>query len=307
MPGAASLYHRVTCEYAGSQAFHAPKLAAVWTGYAALWEQWYGLPRGNARIWVHDAGWTPISAFASFMITGRAATLTNSHARVLGRYGQQALQCALAMPLEQTGLAASTLAARRAALQAAVHREGAIGAVQALGGRVVNKNFTGSQATIGAGLFDLCHSGNALEHYPPTALRRFLATCVTSLRRGGIASHVVDHRDHLHHVDRTWPFLLHRSLPERAYRMLFGHVLLYHNRLTPTQMMACLESVGLERVMVRRAGADLVYKPDEEVLRQPSGVPAWTQTCPAWARVGAGPASPLDARTTYAHYVYRKR
>ncbi|MBK9071357.1 MAG: class I SAM-dependent methyltransferase [Myxococcales bacterium] len=211
------------------------------------------------------------------------------------------------MPLEQTGIDASTLAARRTALQAAVHRVGALEAVQALGGSLANKKLSGSEIALAPGSFDLCHSGNALEHYPPTALRRFLEACVTALRPGGIASHVVDHRDHLHHVDRTWPFLLHRSLPDRAYQMLFGHELLYHNRLTPTQMMSCLESVGLERIMVRRAGADLFYKMDEEVLRQSSGVPAWTQKLPACARGVAATISPLDARTTYAHYVYRKR
>src|SRR2546421_412739 len=69
---------------------------------------------------------------------------------------------------------------------------------------------------------DLCHSGGALEHYPPDALRAFLAECFRILRPGGVASHVFDHRDHLHHADRRWPFLAHLALPDAMYELLYG-------------------------------------------------------------------------------------
>jgi hypothetical protein len=100
-------------------------------------------------------------------------------------------------------------------------------------------------------------------------------------------------------VDRSWPFLFHRALPEKTYHWLFGHPLLYHNRLGPTDVMRLFEEAGFERILVRRAGVDFRYTSDDEVLRQPAGLPAW-------ARRRAPELSELDLRTAYGHYLYRK-
>ena len=39
----------------------------------------------------------------------------------------------------------------------------------------------------------------------------------------------------LRHVDGRWPFLLHMALPDDVYRVLFGHRLMFHNRLAPAR------------------------------------------------------------------------
>jgi len=170
--------------------------------------------------------------------------------------------------------------------------------IEALGGRVCD-GLERTKIPLESASMDLCHSGNALEHYEPRQLMAFLDECHRVLRVGGVASHVIDHRDHLHHVDRAWPFLLHRALPGGIYQGLFGHPLLYHNRLGPPRVMQLLEQAGFERVVVRRAGVDFRYVSEEELLGKPAGLPPW-------ALRYAPPMSGLDLRTAYAHYVYRK-
>ena len=79
--------------------------------------------------------------------------------------------------------------------------EHAADAVEAVGGRLYQQ-IAPAAIPLASGSIDLCHSGGTLEHYPPEELAAFLSECFRILRPGGVASHVFDHRDHLHHADR---------------------------------------------------------------------------------------------------------
>jgi SAM-dependent methyltransferase len=150
---------------------------------------------------------------------------------------------------------------------------------------------------------DLCHSGGALEHYAPDALDAFLAECRRVLRPGGLASHVFDHRDHLHHADAGLPFLAHLALSGPVYQALFGHALGYHNRLSPTQVAARFERAGFEPIAVRR----LVYPARHyaaDDARAAAGTPGLPRALLARRFRGL---SELDLRTAAAHYLYRRR
>jgi SAM-dependent methyltransferase len=148
---------------------------------------------------------------------------------------------------------------------------------------------------------DLCHTGGALEHYPPARLAAFLRESFRILRPGGVASHVYDHRDHLRHVDPTWPFLLHMALPESAYRTLLGHPLLFHNRLAPREVMAMFEAAGFERIAVRRfVLPDKRYVDGNARGAGEAGVPDW---------LASGRLDQLtteDRHTAAIHYLYRR-
>lgn len=290
-------YHGFTCGALGSQAFHPPKLAAAWQRYGAMLRDPCGMPLDGLRCWVHDCGWTPVSGLAAYLVTGRAARLSNTHARVLDRYLEQSLQV-LSQGFGGLAIDSEVLAERRRVMRAAAACGSARRTIEALGGGI-DDDVDVSTIPLDSESIDFCHSGNALEHYRPETLRVLLRECWRVLCPGGIASHVFDHRDHLHHVDRNWPFLFHELLPGTIYRVLFGHPLLYHNRLRPNDVMQVFEDLGFERVWVRRAGVDFRYRPDEEVLDQPPGLPSW-------GRALARPLSELDLRTAYAHYVYRK-
>jgi SAM-dependent methyltransferase len=151
------------------------------------------------------------------------------------------------------------------------------------------------------GTADLCHSGGVLEHEPAERLAAFLRESFRILRPGGIASHVYDHRDHLRHVDPCWPFLLHMALPEGPYRALFGHPLLFHNRLAPREVMARFEAAGFEPIATRRfVLPDKRYVDVHPETAGEAGVPGW---------LGSGRLRALsteDRHTAAIHYLYRK-
>jgi SAM-dependent methyltransferase len=148
---------------------------------------------------------------------------------------------------------------------------------------------------------DLCHSGGILEHCHPEELTAFLRECFRILRPGGVASHVFDHRDHLHHADHGWPFLAHLALPDPLYTLLCGHPLTYHNRLPPAQVMPLFEAAGFEKIADRRLILpDRRYVEGEEALAGRPGVHR-SLLARRFRKL-----SEVDRRTAAAHYLYRK-
>jgi SAM-dependent methyltransferase len=163
---------------------------------------------------------------------------------------------------------------------------------------------TGAHHDLADGSIDLCHSGGALEHEHPDELDRFLAEQVRVLRPGGLASHVFDHRDHLHHADNAVPFLAHLAWPEPVYRGVFGHALGYHSRLSPAEVAARFAAAGLVRVAVRRLiytdGERRWVDSDDAALAGTPGIPRerLASRFRSW--------SEADLRTAAAHYLFRR-
>jgi len=296
LPGGRRAYHAVTRGLLRSQVRVSRKLQRVWPGYVRLWRDRCDLELAGSTIWVHEPGWVPFAPIASYLLTGQGGIVTSTLDHPSDRYVGTAVRAALDAGFD---LEPSVSASRRA--QVAALEPGSV--VELL-------HSTGTRAILGqdpahlplpAGAADLCHSGGVLEHYQPALLTAFLRESFRILRPGGIASHVYDHRDHLRHVDPTWPFLLHMALPERAYRALLGHPLLFHNRLSPRQVMDLFAAAGFQPIAVRR-----FVLPDKRYVdsaAETAGEPG----VPAWLRCGRlGGLSPEDRHTAAIHYLYRK-
>jgi SAM-dependent methyltransferase len=129
-----------------------------------------------------------------------------------------------------------------------------------------------------------------------------LRECLRILRPGGVMSHVLDHRDHLHHADPQWGFLAHLRLSPAAYALLCGHPLLYHNRLLPSQICALFERAGFQRIAVRRMllPSRAYVDTEREALAGEPGIDRARLAAPFRA------ASDADLRTAAAHYLFRK-
>ncbi len=296
-PGGAARYRRITREQLGTIATHVDKLARVWPGYVAIWRELLG-PLDRLPLWVHGPGCTPYSPLAAYLLTGRAGAMTNGHERMHDRFLARALVGALATDFADAAVSDErrrTLAAQRWQTQARP-------LISALGG-ALHEDVQPARVPLPDASMHLCHSGGALEHYSPDALADFLAECRRVLRPGGLASHVFDHRDHLHHADARLPFLAHLTLPEPVYQVLCGHALGYHNRLSPTQVAARFERAGFEKIAVRR----LVY-PARRYAADDASARAGTPGLPRRLLAARFRAlSELDLRTAAAHYLYRRR
>ena len=302
VPGGPRAYHAVTRGVFGSQRRVLRKLQRVWPGYARLWRERCGLDLEGRTIWVHEPGWVPFAPLASYLLTGSGGVLTSSGDRPSNRYARAALRAALDAAFDaQAGSPHER--ARRARLAVFADAAASPTADELLAATDTTTAFGADPARVplASAAADLCHSGGALEHLSPPALAAFIRESFRVLRPGGVASHVYDHRDHLRHVDPSWPFLLHMALPDAAYRALFGHRLLYHNRLPPADVMQLFEAAGFERIAARRfVLPDRRYVDADACAAGAAGVPPWLAT-------GRLPRlSSEDRHTAAIHYLYRK-
>jgi SAM-dependent methyltransferase len=295
LPGGARAYLTVTREWMGTQGTHVDKLRRVWPGYVEQWRR-AGVALEGAEVWVHEGGWTPFPSFGIYLATGRGGVVTNARARVLDRYLGRAANGAIACELRGV----PDLDARRARLEPLRWAPTARSAVEGVGGRLVEAVSLG-RIPIADASVDLCHSGGALEHVDPRSLDAFLRECRRILRPGGVMSHVVDHRDHLHHADRTWPYLGHLVLGPRTYAAACGTPLQYHNRLAPSGVTALLERAGFEPIAIRRLPGPTGEWADDEaaVLAAPPGLDR-ARLAPAFRGI-----SQLDLRTAATHFLFR--
>ena len=296
-PGGASFYREITRDTMGTQATHVDKLKRVWPGYVQVWTgSECGLIMEGLDVWIHEAGWTPYAPLVNFLITGKGGVVTNSQGRLLDRYLSRAVNGAL-----ETGLQFKTKSHERCQLLEALRWESKTeNALKAINADSLQVD-TRSIVPLLDESVDLCHSGGALEHYKPQDLAGFFAECFRVLRPGGIASHVLDHRDHIYHADKKIPFLAHLSLSDPLYNLVYGHSLTYHNRLLPCQIMTMLDTAGFERIVVRRMILpSQKYVADEQMLDGKLGIRS------SLLARRFREASGIDLRTAAAHYLYRK-
>ena len=294
-PGGAHAYRALTRGRMGTAASHVDKLARVWPGYVRVWRA-HGVSLEGAAIWAHDAGATPFMPIAAWMLTGRGAVTTNAHDRFLDRY----LAYARAGALDAAWPDGAIPDERRRAIEGLRWITTCDDALAHLGTQLHDE-----PRAIATHSIDLCHSGGALEHETPDGLDAFLRELRRVLRPGAIASHVYDHRDHLHHADNRLPFLAHLAWPEPVYGALFGHPLGYHARLTPTEVAARCEAAGFPRLAVRRliyaakTGERRWVDRDDDAGAGAPGLPR-----ALLARRFRSISDP-DLRTAAAHYLYR--
>lgn len=295
-PGGALLYRAVTRNLMGTQATHVDKLGRVWPGYAEVWRSRCGLCLEGMEVWIHESGWTPYPFLINYLLTGKGGVATNSEGHILDRYLAHAIDGAMATALPATLIPPE----RRVFLEALRQTTRAEEAIAAVGGTSYSGVSPGKIPLL-ARSSDLCHSGGALEHYRPETLSAFLRECHRVLRPGGIASHVFDHRDHLHHADQRRPFLAHLAVSEARYAAFYGHPLLYHNRLLPEQVMPLFEEAGFERIAVRR----MIY-PERRYVEGEATLEGQPGAERARLKGRFQNTSEIDLRTAAVHYLYRK-
>lgn len=296
LPKGPEFYRRLTREWMGTQATHVDKLSRVWPGYVETFRSRCALGLEGASLWIHEGGWTPFPSLFNFLVSGSAGVVTNAEARVQDRYLARAVTGALNTRLP-VGLVPAARRQQVDVLRWAAH---AAAAIAQLGGKLFEGVDPGRVPLEGESI-DVCHSGGALEHYSPARLDAFLAECHRVLKPGGLASHVFDHRDHLHHADRAYPFLGHLALAGPVYRAFCGHPLGYHNRLLPSQVMQHFDRAGFELIAVRR-----MLLPSRHYVEGDAAL----EGKPGLSRALLAPRfrgiDELDLRTAAGHYLYRK-
>ncbi len=292
LPGGAHVYRELTRKHLGTQATHVDKLARVWPNYVKVWTERCGLELEGLTIWTHEGGWTPFPFFAAYLYTRNAGIVTNFDARLQDRYLARGVNGALSL-----GVGTQE---RRDAIEALRWSDTALNAIESIGGKYIHGN-SAAEIPIESESVDLCHTGGVLEHYRPEVLREFVREQHQILQPGGVASHVFDHRDHLFHADPKLPFLNHLAYSHATYSALFGHKLLYHNRLLPAEIITIFEEAGFELICLRRKILPHdVYTDGPDVMQGSPGLPR-----NRLAKCHRN-ATDEDLRTAAGHYLFRK-
>jgi SAM-dependent methyltransferase len=296
VPGGSHLYQELTRNLMGTQATHTDKLRRVWPTYIQVWQSRCGLHLENLDIWIHEAGWTPFVPLMNYLLTGNGGVATNVGAKMLDRYLSRAVDRVLTTYLPENLVPPE----RRYQIEAFRWYNRISEVVEAVGGKVF-QGITVNKICLSTESIDLCHSGGVLEHYPREMLSDFLTECYRILRPGGVASHVFDHRDHLHHADHRWPFLSHLAFPDSIYNVLWKNTLNYHTLLLPTEIITLFEYAGFEPIAVRRMILPQKhYVEDDEIQK---GIPGVSRSLVAKSFRNVSEA---DIRTAAAHYLFRK-
>jgi|GEM_PF-3448334 len=295
LPGGPDLYRFMTRGLMGTQSTHVEKLSHVWPGYVKTWQERAGLDLEGKRLWVHEGGWTPFPFLLGTILTGRGTTVTNEEGRLQDRYMRHALEEAACLDFGRED-------ANRMVRD--MLERGVTDAHEVVGrtGGLLKEHIDPKQIDLPDQSADIVHSGGTLEHYPPSKLAAFIGETHRILAPGGIASHVFDHRDHLYHADKRYPFLNHLRYRDSAYGLLCGHRLSYHNRLLPEQVEQLFVAGGFEKIAIRRLMLpSRQYTEDEN---PPVGALRGLERERLAAKYQT--ATDLDLCTAAAHYLFRK-
>jgi SAM-dependent methyltransferase len=99
---------------------------------------------------------------------------------------------------------------------------------------------------IPTGSIDICMSMGRLEHFSPSDLEFLFAQMRRVLVRGGLGSHIVDHRDHYWHYDKSIHCFHHLIFSDEEWAALCKGRKLYRNRLLEPDYLRTFEQAGFE-------------------------------------------------------------
>jgi hypothetical protein len=179
------------------------------------------------RMWCFDSGATIAPGLAMGTSSDAPGLLTDRWDRLSNRYCQSSRQM-LQQRGDDVARASNAPADRVEEILRATSSKDAPAALAAIG-----MTYCGSHAAADPewqGNTGFVFSGGALEHYAPEELDAEVARMARALQPGGLMSHVVDHRDHRWHADKSISPLDHLTVEEDDYLSRYSNPLEYHNR-----------------------------------------------------------------------------
>jgi SAM-dependent methyltransferase len=270
LPRGDRLYRWLNSELRGTMSGMAAKWFRVFPNRVAVLQEIFGAEARAQRMWCFDSGATMAAGLAMAVATDQPGLLTDRWDRLSDRYCEVSRRVA-----REKGAELAVLShAPGDRVDAVLHATGGTSALAALA--AVRMTYSGGHAAADdaewAGTIGCVFSAGTLEHYTPEQLEAEVARMARALRRGGVMSHVVDHRDHRWHADKGISPLLHLTLDEDEYLRRFDNPLEYHNRWLRSRYVELFARHGfrVECRDVRGYTADLVPL-DTRLLAPPFG------------------------------------
>ena len=276
-PGGASLYRHLTTRVLGTQHGMAAKWFRVFPAHIRVMQEKFGNEARMVPMWCFDSGATAAAGFANALVSDVPGLLTDRWNRLTNRYLATSRKI-----LIEKGAELATLSNSPAGHHTDVIRQiaGASDCLSALRNLEISYSSSHQEAISEAwrGKIGIVYSAGTFEHYTPEHVDSMLEIMSAALRPRGILSHVIDHRDHRWHADKSIPPLLHLTLDESRYQKQFGNPLDYHNRWLQSRWVESFEKHGFDveckaifrydntLVPLRRSSLDALFRdlPDDD-------------------------------------------
>jgi len=233
LPGGDKVYRWLTSELIGTQAGMAAKWFRVFPAHIRVLQENFGDAARAQRMWCYDSGATIAAGLAMAVATGEPGLLTERRKQLSDRY----CETSRGVLREKGAHLAQLSQAPDNRVEEILQRTAGRKALPALA--AVNMSYSTdhrlAQTDKWRGTIGCIYSAGTLEHYTPQQLEDEVAGMAAALRPGGVLSHVVDHRDHRWHADKTLSPLQHLTLTDGEYARQFNNPLDYHNRWLRSQ------------------------------------------------------------------------
>ncbi len=240
-PGGHHLYRWLTAKVLGMQAGMATKWFRVTPNHVKVMQEHFGPQARDVSMWCFNCGATPAPAYAMAVATDRPGLLTDQDDRMSGRY----LAVSRRLLAEQGPALAQLSAApadRVPSLLEKLPVSGDAGRVMTEIGMTYSSNHAIALEAPWRCTIGLMFSTGNLEHFTPDELEKWMVMVQQAMRPDGVLSHVMDHRDHRWHADKTISPLLQYTLSEEDFQQVMGNSLDYHNRWLRSDWIRFFES-----------------------------------------------------------------
>lgn len=244
LPGGIQLYRWLTASLLGTQAGMAAKWFRVFPAHLNVLRESFGDEARDISLWCLDCGANPAAGYAAAIGTDRPGLLTDRHDRLINRYVETSRNL-----LGDKGANIAKLSgAPSDQVEKILEKSEASSATASLEniGMTYSRDHRIAAGSDWKGRIGCIFSAGTLEHYKSDALENLIEVMRDSLMPGGVLSHVMDHRDHRWHADKSISPLLHYTMEEAEFLKKFDNPLDYHNRWLQSRWKSFLESKGFE-------------------------------------------------------------
>lgn len=238
------LYERLTAVHLGTQEGMSRKWCYWFREHVVLSRRYGRIGFSGKRIWLFEPGWSLAPVILSRLITSKEILVTEDFPRLADRY--------VPIALEETGKVAPAIT-RSAAAPAAdlslpdeLEGETSAGRILDLCGAHYHVGGVRDLDRIDSGSCDICFSMGRLEHFDRDGLSSLLSQMRRILPPGGISSHIVDHRDHFWHFDKSIHCFHHLTFSDTRWNALARGRHVYRNRLLEKDYIRLFQDSGFE-------------------------------------------------------------
>lgn len=245
----ASLYEWLTAGVLGTQAGMSRKWCYWFREHILLSRRCGGANIPGSRIWLFQPGWSLAPVFMGRIATGRGPLVTEDRRRLAARYLSTAVD-------EVAKVADQVYAAAKgdphgpdpggAELLWQLRQTGTTKAALRTCGADYWVGCLSDLERIPGGSADICFSMGRLEHLNPGDLAFVLAQMRRILTPGGVGSHIVDHRDHYWHYDKSIHCFHHLTYTDEQWEKLCRGRKAYRNRLLEPDYVRAFADAGFE-------------------------------------------------------------